>query len=429
MERLMSAPTHVHLDPLGGMAGDMFIAAVLDTWPELEPTLDEAVSACGLPEGWGAVHSRRVNGGIEGRHFDVVRPSHDHCSEHHHHAQDSGRYRDIARRIDAMDISSQARAVAQDIYLRLAECEARVHGIDLQDVHFHELADWDSVVDIVGAGTLIAALGTTVQWSVGPIPLGSGLVKTAHGPLPVPAPATARLLEGFDVHDDGVPGERVTPTGAAILAHLAPTSGRVGLRAALGPSGFGLGTREFAGIANVLRVVGFVAHAAVASNAESATYTDTVAVIEFDVDDQSPEDLASGLAHLRASQGVIDVVSRQAFGKKGRHVFEVRVLCDPGKARSVEAACLTHTASLGVRSRLTARRILAREMIKVDSAEGPIDVKLSARPDGAWSAKAEHDQIASINGYAERRALSGTVEAQAVSNKGIADRERNEKND
>lgn len=310
-----------------------------------------------------------------------------------------------------MTLGAGARERAQDIYRRLAECEAAVHGIAVQDVHFHELADWDSLVDIVGAATLIDALGP-VHWSVASLPLGSGMVRTAHGPLPVPAPATARLLRDFVVHDDGIAGERVTPTGAAILAHLAPAAGRAGLRARVGATGIGAGTRELHGCANVLRLLAF--HAGPAGR-EAALHTDTVGVLELDIDDQTPEELSTALDQLRSHPDVIDVVSRVASGKKGRAVFEVRVLCAPQALGTVQAVCLTQTSSLGVRAQLLGRALLARQEQVVETAAGPLRVKLAERPGGARSAKAEHDDVRALGAdQAARRRLAASAETAAL---------------
>src|SRR6185295_18890158 len=143
------------------------------------------------------------------------------------------------------------------ILTHIAQAEARIHDVPVERVHFHEIADWDSLMDVVAAGSIAAALPGAV-WSVSELPRGAGLVRTQHGMLPVPAPATVAILEGFAWRDDGIAGERVTPTGAAILRHLVG-NGREKARAAgrLVASGTGAGTRELTGIPNVLRVLVF----------------------------------------------------------------------------------------------------------------------------------------------------------------------------
>jgi uncharacterized protein (TIGR00299 family) protein len=463
-------PDHVHLDLLGGMAGDMFVSAVLDAWPQLETVVADTVRECGLPAGWHVIHSRRLTASLDARTFDVRRPEphhrdaehppaehpladrshadrthadhshgdhshgdhshgapsqsghhHDHDHDHGHHADDSGRYGDIVQRIDKMTVPEGARHHAQGIYRKLAECEAAVHGIAIEDVHFHELADWDSVVDIVCAGALIDALGSP-QFSVGTIPMGSGMVRTAHGPLPVPAPATARLLKGFEVRDDGIAGERVTPTGAAILAWLKPSSGRAGLRAILGESGMGAGQRELAGCANVLRIQGLyfgqsasAAHGRSHDDLPDGLTRDTVSILSLDVDDQTPEDIAATAECLLETPGVLDVVTLTGTGKKGRVVVELRVLCQPTLADDVALVCLAQSTSLGVRIQSAERLVLPRQMVRVELAEGPVDVKLAVRPDGTRTAKAEHDQIKTLaTDQSARRDIARRAEQQAL---------------
>ena len=204
---------HIHLDPVGGAAGDMFVAALLHAFPHLAQGALEAAEAvagveCGLaPHGDGILTGARFT--VEDGH------------RHHHHAH----WADIRERIERSDLDGAVQRHATGIFSHLAEAEARVHGVSPDQVMFHEVGAADSIADIVAAAWLIAAL-QPASWSVSPLPLGSGMVETAHGLMPVPAPATALLLEGFATRDDGIAGERVTPTGAAILRHLAPGSAR-----------------------------------------------------------------------------------------------------------------------------------------------------------------------------------------------------------
>jgi uncharacterized protein (DUF111 family) len=288
-------------------------------------------------------------------------------------------------------LAAPARDRALAIFAHLAEAESTVHGDPLDDVTFHEVGNWDSIIDIAVAAVLIEALGEC-HWSAGPLPLGSGRVPSAHGILPIPAPATALLLEGFAVHDDGIAGERVTPTGAAILRHLEPAFSPTLPTMRLARSGVAFGTRVLDGISNVLRLFALEPAAGVAA-------ADDVAVIAFEVDDQTPEDLAAGLDAIRATDGVLDLVQSAAIGKKGRMAAHIQVLAVPDLLQDVVDVCLSETTSIGLRWHLVHRAVLPRDL---RSADG-VRVKVTKRPGGAHTAKAEMDDIAATTGGAQAR--------------------------
>jgi uncharacterized protein (TIGR00299 family) protein len=387
---------HLHLDPLGGVAGDMFVAAVLDAFPAHEAAvLAAAEQAAGvrcqmLPHhdvfaGW-----RFCVGDDRG------------ARDHHEHVA----WRDVRARIAASDLSETVKAHAIGIFALLAEAEGTVHGIEPEAVGFHEVGAADSIADIVAAAWLIAALAPA-RWSVAPLPLGAGRVRTAHGPMPVPAPATALLLEGFAFLDDGIAGERVTPTGAAILRYLNCTSSPPHVVGKLERSGVGFGSRKLPGIANALRVLAFAPEAGVplAGHRE-------LAVIAFEVDDQSPEDLAVGLDRLRQMPGVHDVVQMAAFGKKGRLATHVQVLARPDALAAVTEACFRETTTIGLRTHLVNGLVLPRRQAAVAVGERSVRVKLVERPDGV-SGKAECDDSASIEGHSARGGLRRQAERTA----------------
>ena len=204
------------------------------------------------------------------------------------------------------------------------------------------------MADIVGASALIAALGAA-RWTASAAPLGGGRVKTAHGILPVPAPATTQLLMGLPTIDDGIDGERVTPTGAAILRYLCPPGsfgrGRGGSVRFLLASGTGFGTRTLRGLSNHLRVLCYRAE-----DASSALHRQ-MHVLEFEVDDQSGEDLALGLERIRAQDGVLDVTQSPVFGKKGRMMTHVQVLARDGCLDGAMECCFRETTTIGLRHR------------------------------------------------------------------------------
>jgi uncharacterized protein (TIGR00299 family) protein len=388
---------HLHLDAIGGIAGDMFVAALLDAEPaHAEPCLRAAEAVAGVP----CRLLRHHDSVLAGARFSVDVPERGHA-----HSE----WATIRERLLTAAVADGARRHALGIFAVLAEAEARVHGIAVEKVTFHEVGAVDSIADIVAAGWLIAAQADAdgaATWSVGPLPLGGGRVRTAHGVLPLPAPATALLLQGFSTIDDGVAGERVTPTGAAILRHLgadaAPPEGARKLLA----SGIGFGTRALPGLSNVLRVL--VSERAAPAVAAGALARE-LAVIEFEVDDQTAEDLAVALDHIRLVAGVLDVRQMPSFGKKGRVAAHIQVLADPAALEPAVAACFSETSTIGLRTRVTEARALRRETVPVAAAGRSVRLKRVERPGGP-TAKAENDDLADIAGHAARQRARAAAE-------------------
>lgn len=403
---------HIHIDPVGGVAGDMFVAALLDAWPELTAAALAAVRAAGLDESVALALDPHHDGVLTGSRFRVSKTeTGDNDNDNHRrlHRHDHTHWAALRRTLLESSLSDDIKKHAIGIFGELARAEAKIHGRDAETVVFHEVGNWDSVADIVAAASLIDALKAQ-SWSVGSLPLGSGRVKTAHGELPVPAPATSLLLDGFSFHDDGRAGERVTPTGAAILRYLSPSRGIGTASRALARTGYGFGTRKLEGMSNILRVQAFEPLSLHTSLPEN----DTVAVIEFDIDDQTGEELAVALERIRATQGVIDAVQTMAIGKKGRMVASVRVLARPSTLDAAVLACLRQTTTLGLRTRLENRTVLAR---RETTNEDGLRIKIARRP-GGDTAKADIDAIAGKyedqreralrKSAAERSALDGT---------------------
>ena len=378
----------IHLDAVGGVAGDMFIATVLDAFPDLRDGMLEAIRAAGLPDDIRLSVNQHADHALNGLRFVVDEGSHSHAPHHRH-----TKFSDIRKMLEDAPLEADVRKHAIGIFSRVAQAEGQVHGLPVEDVSFHELGEWDSIADIVGAAYLISRLDA--RWSVGSLPQGSGRVKTAHGNLPVPAPATVLLLEGFEFEDDGVGGERVTPTGAAILNYLQANQPRDRKARRLLHSGSGFGTRTLPGMSNVLRLLAFEA-------AEAPTETDRIAELAFEVDDQTPEDLAIGLDKLRAQPSVLDVLQSPAFGKKGRVTTCVQVLADPDDLENVLNACFAETTTLGVRYQVQERRKLRRRQTEVDANGRTVRVKLAERP-GGLTAKAEADDLSKIIGDHDER--------------------------
>jgi uncharacterized protein (TIGR00299 family) protein len=391
---------HIHLDAIGGVAGDMFVAAVLDAFPDLRDGMLGAITAAGLPSGIVCRVVEHRDEVLTGLRFLVEEPAYREReagsrylgpAEHRHIP-----FREIRARLQSANLSAGVKQRAVAIFTALAEVEGKVHGMATEDVTFHELGGWDSIADMVGAAFLMDALDAT--WSVSALPKGNGRVPTDHGWLPVPTPATTLLLQGFELFDDGLAGERITPTGAAILKHLAAAQSSDRAPRRLLRTGTGFGTKTFPGLSNVLRLLVF-------ENATSALAGDRVAQVEFEIDDQTPEDLAIALDRLRAHPAVIDVLQMSAFGKKGRMSAHIQILAEPDNLESVFDVCFAETTTLGLRWQLIERRILERAHETVDVDGRSVRVKTAQRP-GALTAKAESDDLLSLKG--------GRVEREGV---------------
>ncbi len=406
----MAEYNHIHLDAAGGLAGDMFVAAMLDALPDLQPRvfadLTAAIPAhCGQP-----TLSEGLSGGVAVRRFSLVENDNKaQASDHHHdsrqdhddhHHDHAVRFPEIVRLISSATLHPGTADQAIAILHRLAEAESRMHRVPIEDVHFHEIADWDSLMDAVAAGSIAAAL-TQCTWSVSDLPRGDGLVRTRHGLLPVPAPATVEILRGFRWRDDGIGGERVTPTGAAILAHLVrDVHGRSGGQ--LYAAGTGVGTRELPGIPNILRALVF---SQIGTHERASTENDSVTVLTFDIDDMTGEEIATAADCLRATDGVIDMTLASRQGKKGRPVNEFRLLLKPSTLDAVSEKCFLETTTIGLRWRTERRCCLPRSLETLDLDGNRVIRKRTLRPDGQPSLKVESDDIARLDGLAARRRL------------------------
>lgn len=408
---------HIRLDAVGGIAGDMFVAALLDAFPDLRGRVLADARAALPPEAGAPVLDEAVNGGLAALRFGLGpvpcgHHDHHHGHDHHHdhHHGESGTFRAIVRRIEAAPLAEGTAAHAIAILRVLAEAEARMHRVPVEEVHFHELADWDSVMDVVAAGSVIAALDGA-RWSVSDLPRGGGMVRTQHGLLPVPAPATAAILTGFRWRDDGIGGERVTPTGAAILRHLIgdPIRDRGGDGAAaegvLAAVGTGAGTRSLPGLPNVLRALVFRE----ADGPGTRAGTETVAVLSFDIDDMTGEELGVAVDRLRAADGVLDLSIGTRIGKKGRPLHDLRLLVRPDALDAIRDLCFRETATIGLRWRLERRAVLPRSAALAAVDGQCVRIKRVERP-GGGTPKAESDDLAGLDGLAERRRVKRRAE-------------------
>ncbi len=391
---------HVHLDAVGGVAGDMFAAALVDARPELEAPVQAALKALDLPPDVFCAFCPHNDGILAGRRLIVEYPAPPHATS----------ASTLAAKLRSAVLPTATRERALAMLNAAAEAEAAVHAVPVEQVRFHELGGWDTLVDFAAAAAAVESLGAK-SWSAGPLPRGRGTVETAHGTLPLPAPAVVELLAGHVLVDDGLEGERITPTGAAILRHLAVSQAPDATPRRLVACGHGFGTRTLKGRSNVLRVSLYETPQA---GHDARPASDSVAQLSFDIDDQTPEDLALALNQLRDQAGVIDIVQHALIGKRGRLAMRVEILARPELAGAVAERCFAETTTLGLRCQWVDRLVLSRETARIDSADSAVRVKMALRPDGIRTAKAEIADVSEVGGYAVRVARRATAEEQAL---------------
>ena len=391
-DRVVSA---IHLDTLGGISGDMFAAALLDADPNLWETCEEVLFVLDLPDGVGAVLEQRSGNGFVGSALAVQLPSTGEATPGHIH------WAKIKKMLETSDLKAAVRDRAINIFQILADAEAKVHGIDTDSVTFHEVGAWDSIIDVVIAAALIEVLGPC-QWSVGPLPRGRGQIKSQHGVLPLPAPATAEILKGLVLFDDGEEGERVTPTGAAILKHLAPRQEPDPIPRVLLGVGSGFGQNNLKSRANLLRATFY-------ADVGSGLTSDAIEILRCEIDDQDGEDLAIAIEHLRETDGVLDVCQWPVFGKKGRIASALQVLVRPAESDKIVQEMLNETQTLGVRRQSQVRNLVERWQTEIEGVRG----KVANRPNGI-TVKAEMDDIAAEKTSKERLLLKRKVEMGAL---------------
>jgi pyridinium-3,5-bisthiocarboxylic acid mononucleotide nickel chelatase len=356
------------LEPVGGIAGDMFLAAALDLGVD-RTEMQRLLSTLGLP-GWRLMVTRAESGGLAGTHVDVLVE------------RGEGRARhlpEILGIVDASGLPERARRLARAIFERLGRAEAHVHGVALEEVHFHEVGAVDSIVDVCGAAVALHLLGWPRVLSVPP-ELGEGFVTTAHGRIPVPPPAVLELLRGLPVRMGGPPGEAVTPTGAALLAEVA----EVMLPAALptlapGRIGYGVGTYRWPDRPNVLRL----------TLGEQVEARD-LWVLEANLDD-CPGQLVARAIEAALEAGALDAWAAPLTMKKGRPGLLLGALATRERRDEVARVLLDETTTLGVRLHPVDRIELDREIRTVATRWGEVRVKVARRAGAAVGAHPEYE--------------------------------------
>lgn len=358
----------LYIDAFSGISGDMTVGALLALGVPLE-AVEQQLRLLPLSSYTIGTTTRHVHG-IAATKFDVQVTTHDHT----HVA-----FRDIRRMLQDCKLDAAAQRLALAIFTRLAEAEAHVHGVAADDVEFHEIGAVDSIIDIVGTAVGATSLGVEAAY-VAPLPLGSGIVPSRHGALPIPAPATLELLRGFPTRPGDGQGELVTPTGAAIVAELATPGAAPELRV-LG-CGYGAGARTLQDRPNVLRLV--------LGERTSPTQHEELVVVETNLDDLNPE-LYEHVIERLLSAGAHDVYLAPVHMKKNRPGIVLSVLCGADDCEQLSAIVLNETSAIGVRYYPVRRRLLNRLIREVTTAFGPVRVKVALAPDGHENLAPEYE--------------------------------------
>jgi uncharacterized protein (TIGR00299 family) protein len=378
-----------YLDCVGGLAGDMLLAALLDAGADLE-RLRGVPTALGI-EGVEITADRVERQGIGALHLRIEAP-HDHA----HRA-----YAEIRTLVEQADLSENAKLRALEAFARLAHAEGAIHGVPPEDVHFHELGSLDTLVDVCGAFVLLDDLGVD-RVTCSPLPFARGVTRAAHGVLPLPAPATLVLLEGAPLVGVDTEAELVTPTGAAIAATVVDEWGSLP-PLTLERGGYGAGTRDFADHPNIVRVV---------LGTEATRPTGRVVLLETNLDDFSPELVPDAVERCFAA-GALDVWTVPAQMKKGRPGFVLSVLSRPGAEGEIARALLEETTALGVRVSHLDRYELEREERIVELDGGTVRVKVGLLDGRVVNLAPEHDDCAAVANSTRRAVKSVWAEALA----------------
>ena len=328
----------------------------------------------------GHLHEHTHDDGHSHRH------EHSHAATEHRHGHTHGRsWAQIRELIRHAPLPEDARDLALTTFELLAQAEAKIHGMPVEDVHFHEVGSVDTITDIVCSAVGLCSLKVDL-WHASEINVGAGFVECAHGTFPVPAPATAELLKGIPTYSAGPKKELVTPTGAALLRALKCTYGGAPKLAAES-IGYGAGSRNPDRFPNVLRLtLGESRNATIDSGAN----TDTVIVLECAVDDATPQVLAHAL-DLAIENGALDVMAAPVTMKKGRLGTLLTVLARTEEADTLEALLFRETTTLGIRRHTEQRAILDRSFVTVETAYGKIRIKVAARESEALNAMPEYE--------------------------------------
>lgn len=376
-----------HFDCQFGAAGDMLLGALLDTGLIDHQSWLDAVNKIALPAGSFAVATSKVERcSLKANKLDIVLQGPQTAERH---------LSEILEMIDHSEISPGAKDLGSRIFQRLGSAEAHVHGIPIEEVHFHEVGAVDSIVDIVGFA-IAYDYCKIERATVSAIPLGSGTVLTRHGNLPVPAPAVQKLIADAQAatSDFHIPYECLTPTGAAILCEIADSWGSQSAFSKVLGSGAGAGNKDSQFWPNVCRVLIGESN----ENASSRRFREEeIAVVEANIDDQSPQAIAYAVERMREA-GALDVSVTPCTMKKGRSGHKLSIICAPLTATQIQELVLTHTTAIGARVQFMSRLVAERNFVdvSVDNAN-VVRVKIATDKEGnLLNVHPEFDDIANL---------------------------------
>lgn len=391
----------IYLDCSMGAAGDMLMAALLELLPEKDTFLQK-MQSLGLPGleisaepsvkcGITGTHMRvLIHGEEEGHphehaveehahsHADASEAAHAHVHVHPHHHTDLN---ELTHRISHLNVSEAVRSDILAVYQSIADAESRVHGVPVEQIHFHEVGSLDALADVTGVCLLMELLAPE-QVLASPVHVGSGQVRCAHGILPVPAPATALLLEGIPIYGGSIRGELCTPTGAALLRRFVTRFGPLPPMR-VEKTGYGMGTKDFEA-ANCVRAM-------LGQTEESAGH---ILELACNLDDMTPEAVGFAMEQLFAA-GALDVYTTPIGMKKNRPGVLLTCMCREDDREAMLRTIFRHTSTLGVRVSVCDRYTLSRRQYAVQTPDGEIRVKESSGW-GVLRRKAEFEDLARI---------------------------------
>jgi uncharacterized protein (TIGR00299 family) protein len=389
-----------YLDCSSGISGDMFLAALLDAGMDPRRLLDELKK---IPLGFYKLkRTRAMRGGLAGTRVEIEIPG-----EQPHRKLD-----DIEELLGEAALADAVKQKALKIFRRLAEVEGKLHNRPAREVHFHEVGAVDAILDIVGACLGMEAL-EIADLVCSPLNVGGGRVEAAHGSLPVPAPATAELLAGIPIYSTGAEAELVTPTGAAIVSMLASGFGPMPPMK-VERIGYGAGEKEVPGLPNLARL--FVGESVEVVKAQpGAAGDELVSVIEANLDDMSPQ-LYGFLVEQALAAGALDVTCHAVQMKKNRPGLQVTILCAPETSEAMAQLVFEQTTTIGLRIYEARRKVLEREWVTVETAFGPVRIKVAKREGKVMNAAPEYDdcqRIASEKGVPLKQVILAAQAAYA----------------